>query len=292
MKNYTIFKKNFSIVLVIFMLFSSIPLMVFSQETKAGGINPITLPPYIDRKIDVSESEYEFGFNNFPFGSYALFYIGEIIDFENDLDQCRVEIIISSVLRNPFNLEITDEMENRFKNSEAKYKLAYNGVFYTDNVKFEDEKIFVYDVIELNFATPRFQISGFIDSDDYAFIKGYDTQKSHWVHINAPQDNEDQEITPGYYGYKVHFISEYGFGGLTAGINDYDIYICFGYKLDELEDDPSDDDDDTGDDDDDDTGDDNDEILTVDRPVLSNLINSFFSKFSIISKIIERFFNL
>jgi len=271
MKNYIIFK-NLSVLVIFVMLFSSISLVLFSQETGAEKLNlkEKTLLPYIYRNVKVSEDDYEEKF------SMGIHYMGEIYDWDANLDLRTVEIIVYSEIK-----EILDKLSKWGGN----YKMTCEGVFYTPTKN-------PCNVTELFFSTPRSSITGFDNSEDYVYIQGYETYNTHTVTINAPRDKQDQEIVPGYYAFKVHFHSEYGFGGFTnfgaliGGPSSRDFYLSYGYRLNELEDSPGDDDDDSVDDDDDIPPSDNDEDDDVIKVRTFN--SKLLSCFPIVQKLLRR----
>ena len=236
--------KKISILIISALIFSSVSIMFTSNNAKAesasGTYGPIILLPWVDHKVTVNEEDYA---DVIKTRDFDMYYVGEINDFtgKQDIDKRRIELKVTSFLKNPCGVPLPDFIPGR----KTTYKITHDEVLFSQDARFEDGEIFVDNAEELYFSIYPSMITG-VDRDGYNSIYGLDAEQSHWVHIKAPRENDDQETTPGYYGYKIHIWGDGAFVPLWLGEYERDIYIVFGHKLDQIPP-PEDDEDPDGD---------------------------------------------
>lgn len=197
-------------------------------ESVSGTYGPFVILPWVDHEVTVDEEDY---IDVIKTRDFDMYYVGEINDFKGkqDIDKRRIELKVTSFLKNPSGVPLPDFIPGM----KTTYKITHDEVLFTQDIRSEDGKIYVDNVEELYFSTYPSMITG-VDRDGYNSIYGLDAEQSHWVHIKAPRENDDQEMTPGYYGYKINFWGDGAFVPLWLGEYERDIYIAFGHELDQI----------------------------------------------------------
>jgi hypothetical protein len=283
MKKRNIKLEKISKGLVGLIIISLLLISVFSVDAIENSYNPIPfeLKPWVDHEVTLDEDEYQ---EKIVTSMYQdLYYLGEIQTFRSDFPTWRLIITVSSILKNPCNVEIKCGVP--IAGYHTNYKIEYDRLLFTQDVIFEEDKIFVNSAEEVDMNPSSVILTGF--NEEYETLRGFDATKNHWFHINTPKNDNSEplELEPGYYAYKLNIKADGAFQPLFKKIGcegyEKDLYISFGYRLSEI---LPPDDDDGGDDD----GDEQTRFIQYEKLICLN--NKIIDKIIKFTQLITKFF--